>query len=162
MNEETFSLVKKMTELQGTSGFEHPIREVMRKEITPLVDEVVQDGLGGIFGIRRSKAENAPRIMLAAHMDEVGFMLASITEQGLFRVVPLGGWNPYVVSAQRFTLQTAKGNYPCVSSSVPPHLLRGTNGKAGAPDIGDILFDAGFDSKEEAMAFGVVKVRLPN
>lgn len=65
MNEETFSLVKKMTELQGTSGFEHPIREVMRKEITPLVDEVVQDGLGGIFGIRRSKAENAPRIMLA-------------------------------------------------------------------------------------------------
>lgn len=155
MNEETFSLVKKMTELQGTSGFEHPIREVMRKEITPLVDEVVQDGLGGIFGIRRSKAENAPRIMLAAHMDEVGFMLASITEQGLFRVVPLGGWNPYVVSAQRFTLQTAKCNYPCVSSSVPPHLLRGTNGKAGAPDIGDILFDAGFDSKEEAMAFGV-------
>ena len=51
MNEETFSLVKKMTELQGTSGFEHPIREVMRKEITPLVDEVVQDGLGGIFGM---------------------------------------------------------------------------------------------------------------
>ncbi|MGX7419184.1 glutamyl aminopeptidase [Carnobacterium gallinarum] len=155
MNEETFSLVKKMTELQGTSGFEHSVREVMRKEMTPLVDEVVQDGLGGIFGIRRSKVENAPRIMLAAHMDEVGFMLASITEQGLFRVVPLGGWNPYVVSAQRFTLQTAKGNYPCVSSSVPPHLLRGTNGSAGTPDIGDILFDAGFDSKEEAMAFGV-------
>ena len=155
MNEETFSLVKKMTELQGTSGFEHNVREVMRKELTPLVDEVVQDGLGGIFGIRRSKIEQAPRIMLAAHMDEVGFMVASITEQGLFRVVPLGGWNPYVVSAQRFTLQTAKGDYPCVSSSVPPHLLRGTNGKAGAPEVADILFDAGFDSKDEAMSFGV-------
>ena len=155
MNEETFSLVKKMTELQGTSGFEHNVREVMRKELTPLVDEVVQDGLGGIFGIRRSKIEQAPRIMLAAHMDEVGFMVANITERGLFRVVPLGGWNPYVVSAQRFTLQTAKGDYPCVSSSVPPHLLRGTNGKAGAPEVADILFDAGFDSKDEAMSFGV-------
>ncbi len=114
MEDKTFDLIKKLTEAQGTSGFEQRIREIMRKEMTPLVDEVVQDGLGGIFGIRKSKVENAPKIMLAAHMDEVGFMVASISKQGLFRVVPLGGWNPYVVSAQRFTLQTAKGDYPCL------------------------------------------------
>lgn len=155
MEEKTFELIKKLTEAQGTSGFEHRIREIMRKEMTPLVDEVQQDGLGGIFGIRKSKAENAPKIMVAAHMDEVGFMIASISKQGLFRVVPLGGWNPYVVSAQRFTLQTAKGDYPCVSSSVPPHLLRGKDGSGSKLDIADILFDAGFDSKEEAEAFGV-------
>ena len=155
MEQTTFDLIKKMTELQGTSGFEHRVRKELRKEITPYVDEIKQDGLGGIFGIRKSKTEDAPRIMVAAHMDEVGFMIANITKEGLFRVVPLGGWNPYVVSAQRFTLQTAKGDYPCVSSSVPPHLLRGTNGKGGAPDVADILFDAGFDSKEEAESYGV-------
>ncbi len=144
-----------MTELQGTSGFEHRVREEMRKQITPYVDEVRQDGLGGIFGIKKSNIEQAPRVMVAAHMDEVGFMISNITEQGLFRVVPLGGWNPYVVSAQRFTLQTAKGDYPCVSSSVPPHLLRGKDGNSGKLEIADVLFDAGFESKEEAMSFGV-------
>ncbi|MCA9765709.1 MAG: glutamyl aminopeptidase [Carnobacterium sp.] len=155
MEDKTFDLIKKMTELQGTSGFEHRVREEMRKQLTPLVDEVQQDGLGGIFGIRKSKVENAPKIMIAAHMDEVGFMLARITKQGLFHVVPLGGWNPYVVSAQRFTLQTSKGDYPCISSSVPPHLLRGKDGSQAKLEISDILFDAGFDSKEEAESFGV-------
>ena len=73
----------------------------------------------------------------------------------LFKVVPLGGWNPYVVSAQRFTLITASGkHYPCISSSVPPHLLRGTSGQ-GNVTVDSILFDAGFESKEEAEGFGV-------
>src|SRR5699024_7765082 len=128
MNEETFSLIKQTTELQGVSGFEHQVRDFLREEITPYVDEVKQDGLGGLFGIRRNKELDAPRVMIAAHMDEVGFMVSKIKSNGLFNVVPLGGWNPYVVSAQRFTLQTGKGDYPCISSSIPPHLTRGSNG----------------------------------
>lgn len=125
----TFQRIKELTELQGTSGFEDDIRAYMKEHITPLVDDVQYDGLGGIFGIKRSKVEAAPRVMVAAHMDEVGFMLTQINDNGLFQVVPLGGWNPYVVSAQRFTLKTSKGNYPCISSSIPPHLLRGTSGQ---------------------------------
>lgn len=155
INQDTFSLIKKATEKQGTSGFEHQVREFLREEITPLVDEVQQDGLGGLFGIRRNTDLEAPRVMIAAHMDEVGFMVSRITPNGLFHVVPLGGWNPYVVSAQRFTLQTSKGDYPCVSSSIPPHLTRGSNGGSSAPKIEDILFDAGFESKEEAETYGV-------
>ena len=126
----------------------------MKEHITPLVDDVQYDGLGGIFGIKRSKVEAAPRVMVAAHMDEVGFMLTQINDNGLFQVVPLGGWNPYVVSAQRFTLKTSKGNYPCISSSIPPHLLRGTSGQKQL-EVSDVLFDAGFSSKEEAESFGV-------
>ena len=154
MEEKTFQRIKELTELQGTSGFEQDVRAYMREAMTPLVDEIQQDGLGGIFGLRHHSDADAPRVMLAAHMDEVGFMLTQITERGLFKVTPLGGWNPYVVSAQRFTLKTAKGNYPCISSSVPPHLLRGTAGQK-AVEVTDILFDAGFDSKEEAESFGV-------
>src|SRR5690625_877272 len=155
MNEETFSLINQTTALQAIIGFEQRARDFIRQEMTPLVDEVQTDGLGGIFGIKRNKDTNAPRVMIAAHMDEVGFMITRIKPNGLFNVVGLGGWNPYVVSAQRFTLQTAKGDYPCVSSSIPPHLIRGNNGGSNAPKIEDILFDAGFDSKEEAESFGV-------
>lgn len=153
MNETTFQLIKKVTELQATSGSEHQMREFMRKEMEPLVDDIQQDGLGGIFGIRQNTSPEAPKVMIAAHMDEVGFMVASITKKGLLKVVPLGGWSPFVVSAQRFTLQTRKGDYPCVSSSIPPHLLKGKEAKE--PKVEDILFDAGFDSKEEAEEYGV-------
>jgi len=149
MEEKTFQRIKELTELQGTSGFEEDIREYMKKAMTPVVDEIQYDGLGGIFGIKRADQE-APRVMVAAHMDEVGFMLTQIKENGLFQ----GGWNPYAVSAQRFTLKTRKGNYPCISSSVAPHLLRGTSGQKQV-EVADILFDAGFESKEEAEQFGV-------
>ncbi|MGC6770010.1 glutamyl aminopeptidase [Enterococcus sp. LJL128] len=154
MEEKTFQRIKELTELQGTSGAEDDIRAYMKQHITPLVDEVQYDGLGGIFGIKRGKEADGPRVMVAAHMDEVGFMLTQIKDNGLFRVVPLGGWNPYVVSAQRFTLKTAKGDYPCISSSIPPHLLRGTNGQKQL-EVTDVLFDAGFESKEEAESYGV-------
>lgn len=154
MDDKLFQRIKYLTEIQSVSGAEENMRQVMTKEMTPFVDKIEYDGLGGVFGIKKSQAENAPRIMLASHMDEVGFMVSQIQDNGLFRVVPLGGWNPYVVSAQRFTLQTKKGDYPVISSSVPPHLLRGTSGQK-AVDVADILFDAGFVSKEEAESFGV-------
>lgn len=153
MEEKTFQRIKELTELQGTSGFEQDIREYMKANMEPLVDEVHQDGLGGVFGLRKHEDADAPRIMVAAHMDEVGFMISQINSNGLFKVIPLGGWNPYVVSAQRFTLRTGKGDYPCISSSVPPHLLRGKGPQQ--LDVKDILFDAGFESKEEAESFGV-------
>lgn len=153
MNQEDFRRIKQITEIQSTSGFEHNIRAFMRDELTPLVDKVHVDGLGGIFGVRENKNNDAPKLMLAAHMDEVGFMVINITTNGLIKVRPLGGWNPYVVSAQRFTLQTDNGDYPVVSSSVPPHLLRG--GDSQKVKVEDILFDAGFSSKEEAESYGV-------
>lgn len=155
MEKKTFQRIKELTELQGTSGFEHEIRAYMEQHMEPLVDELQYDGLGGVFGLRNHEEADAPRVMVAAHMDEVGFMLTQIQENGLFKVVPLGGWNPYVVSAQRFTLKTRKGNYPCISSSVPPHLLRGTSGQKQL-EVTDILFDAGFESRAEAESYGVL------
>lgn len=148
-----FELIKTLTELQATSGNERNVRRFIQQELTPLVDHIEVSGLGNIFGVRHSQETDAPRLMIAAHMDEVGFMVNRITEQGLIKVTALGGWNPYSVSAQRYTLQTAKGDYPIISSSVAPHLLRGK--ESTAVKVEDILFDAGFTSKEEALAFGV-------
>ena len=98
-----FNKIKEVTELKAAAGFETPVRDYLRKTITPLVDEVQTDGLGGIFGIKHSQTENAPKVLVAAHMDEVGFMIKEIKADGTFRVVELGGWNPLVVSSQRFT-----------------------------------------------------------
>lgn len=149
-----FGKIKEITEIQATSGFEQPVRDYLRNQITPLVDEVRTDGLGGIFGIKNSPEIEAPKIMVAAHMDEVGFMISDIKSDGTFRVVELGGWNPLVVSSQRFTLTTRDGRqYPVISGSVPPHFLRGSG--TGIPNVSDIIFDAGFTSKEEAKSYGV-------
>lgn len=154
MQNKTFQLIKDLTELQATSGNEKNVRNYMKHYMEPLVDRVEVSPLGNVFGVKESKKDDAPNLLVASHMDEVGFMLSQITDNGLFKVVPLGGWNPYVVSAQRFTIQTSKGDYPCVSSAVAPHLLRGKEGNHNA-DISDILFDAGFTSREEAESFGV-------
>ncbi|GAA0475725.1 glutamyl aminopeptidase [Alkalibacterium sp. m-11] len=153
MNEETFHMIKRTTELQGISGFEHNVRDFMRDEMNGLVDRIETDGLGGLFGVKESQTPDAPKLMLAAHMDEVGFMVSSITSKGLIKVLPIGGWNPYVVSSQRFTIQTKKGEYPLVSSSIPPHLLK--DKKNTSISIDSILFDGGFESKEEAEEYGV-------
>lgn len=151
-----FSKIKEVTELDGIAGYEHNVRNYLRGIITPLVDEVQTDGLGGIFGIKHSQAKDAPRVMVAAHMDEVGFMISEIKPDGTLRVVGIGGWNPLVVSSQRFTLYTHTGTtIPVISGSVPPHFLRGNNGGASLPKVEDIVFDGGFADKAEAESFGV-------
>jgi len=150
-----FSKIKEVTELSAISGHEAPVRAYLREKITPHVDEVVTDGLGGIFGVKHSEAVNAPRVLVASHMDEVGFMVSEIKADGTFRVVSIGGWNPMVVSSQRFKLFTRQGReIPVISGSVPPHLTRGTGGPT-VPAISDIVFDGGFADKAEAESFGI-------
>lgn len=153
---ELFDKIKAVTELDGIAGHEHNVRNYMRKRMAPLVDSIETDGLGGIFGIKKHADANAPRIMVTAHMDEVGFMVSSIQADGTFRVVGIGGWNPLVVSSQRFTLYTRTGQaIPVISGSVPPHFLRGKNGGTSLPNVSDIIFDGGFRDKAEAEQFGI-------
>ena len=113
------------------------IRTERRLKMSELFSKT--DGLGGIFGAKHSEAIDAPRVLVAAHMDEVGFMVSEIKPDGTFRVVQIGGWNPLVVSSQRFKLFTSSGvEIPVISGSVPPHLTRGTGGPS-LPRIEDIV-----------------------
>jgi len=151
-----FNKIKEITEIQATSGYEAPMRDYLRARMVELGYTPETDGLGGIFVTKESKTENAPRVMIAAHMDEVGFMVSSIKADGTLRVVTLGGWNPLVVSAQRFTLFTREGKkIPVVTGGLPPHLLRGAAGAPAMPQVEDIIFDGGFMSKEEVLEFGI-------
>lgn len=146
-------LFRTLTELQGASGFEHDVRRFMKQELSKYSDEIVQDRLGSIFGLKKGD-ENGPRVLVAGHMDEVGFMVTQITKNGMVRFQTLGGWWSQVLLAQRVQIMTDNGPIIGVVGSVPPHLL--SDEQRNRPmDIKNMLIDIGADSREEAHEIGV-------
>jgi putative aminopeptidase FrvX len=153
MKQDTLDLFKTLTELPGAPGNEHAVRQFMREQLKEYSDEVVQDGLGGIFGVKKGKAED-PVVMVAGHMDEVGFMVTSITDNGMLRFQTLGGWWSQVLLAQRVQVITDKGPVTGVIGSIPPHLL-GEEQRRKPMDMKNMLIDIGADDKEDAMSIGI-------
>ncbi|WP_141433775.1 M42 family metallopeptidase [Bacillus sp. 03113] len=153
MNEQTLQMFKSLTELPGASGNEYFIRNFMREQLSLYADEIIQDRLGSIFGVKKG-TENGPTIMVAGHMDEVGFMVTSITENGMIRFQTLGGWWSQVLLAQRVQIITNKGPIIGVIGSIPPHLL--DEAKRSKPmDIKNMLIDIGADNKEDVQNIGI-------
>lgn len=151
MNKETLKMFKTLTELQGVSGDEGRVRGFMRTELEKYADEIMYDGLGSIFGVKRGKG---PRVMVAGHMDEVGFMVTQITKNGMIRFQTLGGWWNQVLLAQRVQVMTDKGIIPGVIGSIPPHNL--TPEQRNKPmEIKNMLIDIGADDREDALRLGV-------
>ncbi|MBE1554354.1 M42 family metallopeptidase [Sporosarcina limicola] len=153
MNKETLEMFRTLTELPGAPGNEREVRKYMRSELEKYSDELIQDNLGGVFGIRKGP-EDGPRIMVAGHMDEVGFMVSGITDNGMIRFQPLGGWWSQVLLAQRVEIITANGPVIGVIGSIPPHLL--SDEMRNKPmDIKNMLIDIGADDKEDAKKIGI-------
>ncbi|GEN88001.1 M42 family metallopeptidase [Oceanobacillus sp. FSL W8-0428] len=151
MNKETLTLFKNLTELQGAPGNEHAVRNFMKQELEKYSDEIIQDNLGGVFGVKNGKG---PKVMVAGHMDEVGFMVTQITDNGMLRFQTLGGWWSQVMLAQRVQVMTKKGPVIGVIGSIPPHLL--TDAQRGKPmEIKNMLIDIGADDKEDVARIGV-------
>lgn len=153
MNEETLQLFKTLTELPGAPGFEHEVRQFVRKQLQNYTDEIIQDRLGSIFGVVRGN-ETGPKVMVAGHMDEVGFMVTNITEKGLIRFQTLGGWWSQVLLAQRVQIITDNGPVIGVIGSTPPHLLQESQRKKPM-DIKEMYIDIGADDKEDALRIGI-------
>lgn len=153
MNQETKEMFKTLTELPGAPGNEHAVRAFMKKEMEPYADSIIQDHLGSVFGVKNGD-EKGPRIMVAGHMDEVGFMVTAITENGMIRFQPLGGWWSQTMLAQRVHIWTDKGPIDGVISSTPPHLL--TDAQRSKPmDIKNMMIDIGADDQADAKAIGI-------
>lgn len=153
MNTETLEMFKTLTELHGAPGNEHAVRNYLRSELEKYSDEIIQDNLGGIFGVRKGPADS-PKIMVAGHMDEVGFMISGITENGMLRFQTLGGWWNQVMLAQRVEILTDKGIIPGVIGSIPPHLLTDEQRKKPM-DVKNMLIDIGADDIEDAQRIGI-------
>ncbi|WP_078391977.1 M42 family metallopeptidase [Shouchella patagoniensis] len=153
MNEQTKALFKTLTELSGPPGFEHDVRSFVRSELTKHTDEIVQDKLGSIFGVLRGN-ETGPKVMVAGHMDEVGFMVTTINEKGLIKFQTLGGWWSQVLLAQRVQIMTDSGPVIGVIGSTPPHLLQESQRTKPMP-ITEMYIDVGADDRENCLALGI-------
>lgn len=151
MKQDTLDMFKTLTELPGAPGHEHQVRNFMKKELEKYSDDIIQDRLGGVFGVRRG---DGPKVMVAGHMDEVGFMVTQITKNGMIRFQPLGGWWNQVLLAQRVQVITDEGPIPGVIGSIPPHNLTPEQRKKPM-DIKNMLIDIGADDEEDAKKIGI-------
>ena len=148
----TEALLKELTEAHGVPGHEADIRAVMRRHLEPL-GALEQDKIGSLI-CRQTGAGESPRVMLAGHMDEIGFMIKHITKEGFLRFLPLGGWFDQVLLGQRVVIKTSKGDVLGVIGAKPPHLLPPDERKK-VVEKKDMYIDIGATSQEEVEAAGV-------
>jgi endoglucanase len=152
MSDETVELLRELTEASGISGYEQEVREIFRKHLQKIT-VIEQDRLGSIVCRKKGEAET-PRIMLAGHMDEIGFIVKLITDEGFIRFSTLGGWWGHVMLAQRVVIKTRKGDVPGLIGSKPPHILSDEERKK-LLEPKDMYIDVGATSQEEVKALGV-------
>jgi putative aminopeptidase FrvX len=148
----TLKLLKELTETSGISGYETPIRAVVREYLTNY-GELSQDKIGSIICLKKGTSEN-PRIMLAGHMDEIGFMVKQITPEGFIKFLPLGGWFDQVLLGQRVIIHTRRGEVIGVIGAKPPHLLPADE-REKVVKRKDMYIDIGATSIDEVEAAGV-------
>ncbi|HLR14286.1 MAG TPA: M42 family metallopeptidase [Bacillota bacterium] len=152
-NDETLTMLKDLTDARGIPGNEKEAREVMERYIEPFSDRVYTDNLGSLIAEKKGD-ENGPKIMVAGHLDEIGFMVTRIDKDGFVYFQTVGGWWSQVMLAQRVTIMTKEGDVTGVIGSKPPHILSAEARKKPV-DIKDMFIDIGAMSKEEAESFGV-------
>ena len=144
-------LLKEITEANGVSGYEDEVRRIMARELKGSVSELKYDKMGSIMGVQPGTAAN-PRVMVVGHMDEIGFMVKEITDDGYIKFLPLGGWWGHVALGQRMRIITSSGPVLGVVGSRPPHILEQAQ-REKVLDIKDMFIDVGvvqkFDVKKK-------------
>ncbi|WP_418311735.1 M42 family metallopeptidase, partial [Phascolarctobacterium faecium] len=114
--------LKQLSETCGVSGFETPIKNLLQKRLQGKA-KVSYDKLGSAVFTNEGQGKDLPKIMLASHMDEIGFMVKHITKEGFLKFTCLGGWWEQVMLSQRVTVHGSKGDLVGVIGSKPPHIL---------------------------------------
>ena len=117
----TLSFLKELVEAHGAPGFESQVATVMERHLKG-IGAMSRDRLGSFICEKKGSAAG-PRVMLAGHLDEVGFMVKSVTKEGFVKFLPLGGWWGHVVLGQRLIIKTRSGDVLGVVGSKPPHEL---------------------------------------
>jgi putative aminopeptidase FrvX len=148
----TLKLLKELTETSGISGYETPVRAVVRNYLANC-GALSQDKIGSVICLKKGKTEN-PRIMLAGHMDEIGFMVKQITPEGFIKFLPLGGWFDQVLLGHRVIIHTIKGEVIGVIGAKPPHLVPAEE-REKVVKRKDMYIDIGATNIDEVEAAGV-------
>lgn len=126
-------LIRKLVESYGPSGHEEQIRALILEEIEGLADEVSVDPLGNVIAWRRSKQENPPRVMISAHMDEIGMMITHVDKDGFLRFSNIGGLDARTLLGNR--VRFADGTIGVI------HIERQGEDRAKAPTLDQLFID---------------------
>jgi putative aminopeptidase FrvX len=136
----TTKFLKDITDAHGVPGFEEAAFDVLERRLRN-VAQVGHDNLGSFIATLKGGLK-APRVALVGHMDEVGFMVKEITEEGFVKFMPLGGWWGHVVLGQRLLIKTKKGDITGVVGAKAPHELKPDERKK-VLDIKEMFIDVG-------------------
>lgn len=147
-------LLSELSQAPGPTGFEGPVRAIARRELTPLADAIETDGLGSLIA-RLDGTEGGPRVMLAAHMDEIGLLVRRITPEGYLKFQPLGGWLDQAIVNQRWRVLTAQGPILGVTGIKTVHVMTAeARGRVFGRD--DLFIDVGAaDAKDAEDRLGI-------
>ena len=141
------SLLKQICEIPGAPGFEKPVRDLVISLVTPWVDEVRVDNIGNVIALKKGiRNPDGKRVMLAAHLDEIGFIVSHIDEQGFLRFNTLGGFDPKTLTAQRVIVH-GKKDLIGVMGSKPIHVMTAEE-KTKLPKTTDFFIDLGMPKEE--------------
>jgi len=151
MEKRELELMGKMMDAFGPSGFEREINRIVMKEVEPIADEIITDRLGSVAFTLKG---DGPKVLLAGHTDEVGFIISSITKEGFLTFNQLGGWWDQVLLAQKVIIRGKKGDVIGVIASKPPHILPQEERKKVVVKK-DMFIDIGVCRKEEVEEAGI-------
>ncbi len=146
-------VLEKLSNANGVTGREDQVRDLMKKFLKPYVDEVREDRLGNVIAVKKGN-KDAPTVMLAAHMDEVGLMVKNITKKGFLQFAKIGGIDDRILFAQKVIVHTDKGSLTGVMSSKPIHIQKEEERKK-VIEADDLFIDIGAKDKKEAQKMGV-------
>ncbi len=146
-------VLEKLSNANGVTGREEEVGDLMKKYLKPYVDETREDRLGNIITLKKGK-KDAPSIMLAAHMDEVGLMVKNITKRGFLQFAKVGGIDDRILFAQRVIVHTDKTPLTGVIGAKPPHIQTEEERKK-VIEADKLFIDVGAKDKKEAEKMGV-------
>lgn len=140
-------LMKRLCNLRGVSGFEGEVREFIISQIKDCADELTVDKMGNIIAFKKGARRPSQKLMISAHMDEVGFIVTGITDDGLLKIGTVGGFDARVLSGRAVTIgdNAVSGVIGCK----PIHLTDSKEREA-TPEVKDLCVDIGAASKEDA------------
>ncbi|HDM69887.1 MAG TPA: M42 family peptidase, partial [Thermotogales bacterium] len=139
--------LKELSEIPGVSGDEMRVREFIREKIIGKVDELFIDNLGNLIAFKKGKRKNRSKVMVLAHMDEVGFMVTRLNEDGTLSFLPVGGVKPEILPGKR--VKVVREGVRGVIGFKAVHLQK-EDEMNKLPRWDDLRIDAGFESKDEA------------
>ena len=139
--------IKKLTNAYGVSGDEFRISKIAAEMMAPYCDRVEIDDFGNVLGYRDCGIPGAKTVMLDAHIDQIGFLITEVTEEGFLRFTTVGGVDQRMLLGSELTILTKKGPILGIVAAIPPHLQKDGDDKKSVP-IPEMVVDIGMTGEQ--------------